>query len=554
VGHYAAAAPDREAIVFGGTRLSYAALDALVDRCAAALLQAGVRLGDRVAMLTTPRPEFAIVLLAAQRIGAIWVGLNTRYRLPELRHILDDCTPAILFSVCRTPEQRLFEPDLCALAAEGRGLQRIVTLEGAIEGVSDTFEAFLASGAAQDFAAATAQPDDPTVIVYTSGTTGRPKGALLAHRNLIYCYEQVSRSFAGKEHLREGLRILCNLPPNHIGCISEMLGNAIIRGGTVVFAERFDPAEAGALIARERITLFGGVPVMLEAMFAHPAFTGADLSSVRAIGWGGAPAARDLVRRMKAMGAHLFTNYGLTEGGAVVSATGPDDGVDDLAGTVGRPDASGDHRIVGDDGLDVPIGGSGEIWLRGPGVFLGYWGNPAATEAATAPGGWLRTSDIAHARADGAWVLEGRKADMFKSGGFNVYPREIELALEEHPDVAYAAVIAVPDAQYFEVGAAFVAAKPGRAPAPSCASASPTTRSPRPSGCATPCRCCRSARWTSTRCATMCSVPSRGARRCPPARTSCRPPCASPSTTSPRRCNAMARRSREACCRWPGSS
>jgi acyl-CoA synthetase (AMP-forming)/AMP-acid ligase II len=466
VSHYAATAPEREAIVFGEARLSYAEFERQVARCAAALQAAGVRPGDRVAMLTTPRPEFAIVLMAAQRIGAIWVGLNTRYRLPELRHILEDCTPALLVSVRTTPEGRDFAPDLRAIAAEPGGPARIITLPDAIPDVSQSFEDFLAAAGGAAPEPAPASPDDPTVIVYTSGTTGRPKGALLAHRNLIYCYEQVSRSFVGKEALREDLRILCNLPPNHIGCISEMLGNAIIRGGAVVFAERFDPAEAGALIAKQRITLFGGVPVMLEAMFAHPAFTGADLSSVRMIGWGGAPASRDLVRRMRETGAHLFTNYGLTEGGAVVSATGPDDSVEDLAETVGRPDASGDQRLVGDDGADAAPGRSGEIWLRGPGVFLGYWNNPEATQAAMAPGGWLRTSDLAHARPDGAWVLEGRKADMFKSGGFNVYPREIELALEEHPDVAYAAVIAVPDPQYFEVGAAFVAAKPGRAPAP----------------------------------------------------------------------------------------
>jgi acyl-CoA synthetase (AMP-forming)/AMP-acid ligase II len=466
VAHHARATPDREAIVFGETRLDYAAFDRAIDRCAAALRACGVGAGDRVAMLTTPRPEFAIVLLAAQRIGAVWVGLNTRYRLPELRHILGDCTPAILISVPRTPEGRELGADLAAIAADGRGLKAIVTLGEAIPGVARALDDFLRTGDGQAPAIATASPDDPTVIVYTSGTTGQPKGALLAHRNLVYCYEQVSRSFAGKEAARDGLRILCNLPPNHIGCISEMLGNALIRGGAVVFAERFDPAEAFELIGRERITLFGGVPVMLEAMFAHPGFAGADLSSVKAIGWGGAPATLDLVHRMRATGAHLFTNYGLTEGGAVVSATGPDDSVGDLAGTVGRPDASSDHRIVDDEGLDVAPGQAGEIWLKGPGVFLGYWNNPAATAATTAPGGWLRTSDIAHTRSDGAWVLSGRKADMFKSGGFNVYPREIELALEEHPDVAYAAVIAVADPKYFEVGAAFVAAKPGRSPSP----------------------------------------------------------------------------------------
>jgi acyl-CoA synthetase (AMP-forming)/AMP-acid ligase II len=464
VSHYAEVAPDREAIVFGATRLGYASFDRLVDRCAAALQRAGVGVGDRVAMLTTPRPEFAVVLMAAQRIGAIWIGLNTRYRLPELRYILDDCTPSLLIAVGETPEGRRFDADLRAIAAESTALNEIVTLPEPLAGVGRSFEQFLVSADGHDLTSSAAHPDDPTVIVYTSGTTGRPKGALLAHRNLIYCYESVSRSFAGKEHLRDGLRVLCNLPPNHIGCISEMLGNAIIRGGTVVFAERFDPAEALDLIASERITLFGGVPVMLETMFADSAFASADLSSVKMIGWGGAPAARDLVRRMMRTGAHLFTNYGLTEGGAVVSATPPAYGIDDLCDTVGRPDDSGDHRIVDDERRDVGPDHAGEIWLRGPGVFLGYWNNPSATAAAMTADGWLRTSDIALARADGAWTLKGRKADMFKSGGFNVYPREIELALEEHPDVGYAAVIAVPDPHYFEVGAAFVVPKPGCAP------------------------------------------------------------------------------------------
>jgi acyl-CoA synthetase (AMP-forming)/AMP-acid ligase II len=465
VRHYARGQAAKEAAVFGETRLDYAAFDARIDRCAAALRQAGVNPGDRVAMLTTPRPEFAIALLAAQRIGAIWVGLNTRYRLPELQYILADCTPRILISLAETPDGRQFEADLRAIQAGDPDLS-IITFPAAIPGLGQSLAQAL--DAAKDAPApeVEAAEDDPTVIVYTSGTTGRPKGALLAHRNLTYSYQSVSRSFIGKEHLRDDLRVLCNLPPNHIGCISELFGNAVIRGGAVVFADRFDPGETLEIIAREKITLFGGVPVMLETIFRHPGFADADLSSVRAIGWGGAPAARDLVGRMMATGAHMFTNYGLTEGGAVVSATPADYGVDDLCDTVGAPDASLDHKIVGEDGQTRAPGQSGEIWLRGPGVFLGYWNNPDATALAMTADGWLRTGDVATATASGAWRLEGRKADMFKSGGFNVYPREIELALEEHPDVAFAAVIGVKDPQYFEVGAAFVVPKPGAGPTP----------------------------------------------------------------------------------------
>ena len=307
--------------------------------------------GDRVAMLTTPRSEFAIVLMAAQRIGAIWVGLNPRYRLGEMQYILDDCKPSIFVAVARDADGRDYENDIQAIRETHPDLP-VVVFGHAEKADAYFFEGRDACVALERFIESPASDNDPTVIVYTSGTTGRPKGALLAHRNLTYCYKSVSRSFDGKESRRDGLRVLCNLPPNHIGCISEMLGNAIIRGGTVVFAERFDPAAVLDIIPRERITLFGGVPVMLQLIFDHPDYAHADLSSVRAIGWGGAPVTRDLVRKMMATGAHLFTNYGLTEGGAVVSATPPNYDVDILCDTVGVPDESADHKLIRDDGGD----------------------------------------------------------------------------------------------------------------------------------------------------------------------------------------------------------
>jgi acyl-CoA synthetase (AMP-forming)/AMP-acid ligase II len=455
VRYHAEASPDREAIVFGATRLSYSVFDRCVDDCAAFLSGAGVKRGDRVAMLTTPRPEFAIVLMAAQRIGAIWVGLNPRYRLGEMDYILNDCKPAIFIAIARDADGRDYADEIRAIGETHKDLPIVTFGESA-------GRFFFEGKTAGDFTThARATKDDPTVIVYTSGTTGRPKGALLAHRNLIYCYESVSRSFAGKETLRDGTRLLCNLPPNHIGCISEMLGNALIRGGTIVFAERFDPAAVLEIIPRERITLFGGVPVMLQMIFDHPDYAQADLSTVRMIGWGGAPVSRDLVCKMMATGAHLFTNYGLTEGGAVVSATPPNYTIDDLCDTVGIPDQSANHRLVAHDGREAEPGESGEIWLRGSGVFLGYWNNPSATALAIDEDGWLKTGDIAASRPGGAWTLKGRKMEMFKSGGFNVYPREIELALEQLSPVALAAIVAVSDPVYFEVGAAFVVAKTG---------------------------------------------------------------------------------------------
>ncbi len=471
VSHYARISPDREALVLDDRRCTYLEFDRSVERTAAALRSAGIRAGDRIAMITTPRPEFAILLMAATRVGAIWVGINPRYTQSEVDHVLGDCTPSMLFSITQDPDGRQYRDIVTRCKDRFPFLDRIVTFPDALPGLSTDFDGFLA---------AEGDPPPPrpkvrdadggvaaAVIVYTSGTTGKPKGALLSNDNLVFSFDSVSRSFVGKEHLRENLRTLCNLPANHIGCISEMVGNTIVCGGTLVFAERFDAGDTLRLIESERITLFGGVPLMLEAIFAHHNAAKTDFASVRIIGWGGAPVAATLLETMAALDVHLFTNYGLTEGGAICSATPPNPTPDILGNTVGTPGTVQEYRIVGEDGKDVAIGEAGEVWLRGRGVFLGYWNNPSATAQTIDTEGWLHTGDLVRQREDGYWVLAGRKSEMFKSGGYNVYPREIELCLEQHPDVANAVVIAVPDARFFEVGAAFVVPTPGRTITPS---------------------------------------------------------------------------------------
>jgi acyl-CoA synthetase (AMP-forming)/AMP-acid ligase II len=458
VTHYARLDPAREALVWNDLRLSYREFADSIDCCAAGLAAAGVEAGDRVAMLTTPRPEFAIVLMACLQRGAIWVGLNPRHRLAELQHVVEDCRPAMLISLLTGPDGRDYRPDLRALA---HGVGRVVTFPEALPGVATSLDSLQGVPTGAPAAGPPGSADAPAVIVYTSGTTGKPKGALLSHRNLLFSYRSVSRSFAGKEYLRDGLRVLCNLPPNHIGGLSEILGNCIVRGGTAIFSERFDPSDVLRTIEKERVTLLGGVPLMLQRIFDHPCFARTDLSSLRLIGWGGAPAPRSLIERMASLGVHLFTNYGLTEGGAVISATPPDYAFDVLADTVGAPFDLHENRIVDEQGRDVPIGRTGEIRLKGGGVFLGYWNDPEATAAAFDSGGWLKTGDMAQRDGNGNWLLRGRTTEMFKSGGYNIYPREIEMALEEHPAVVIAAVVALPDPLYFELGHAFVALIPG---------------------------------------------------------------------------------------------
>ena len=457
VSHFARKTPDAAAMVFGERRFNYAGLEELVERCADAMATAGVRPGDRVATLSTPRPEFLVTLLAALRVGGIWVGLNPRYTAREIGYILGNCRPALFLALLEyLPEETL----------KSAGMpDRIVGLGDATDPSVESFDSFLDSGtASKRRPEVSVSRRDPALLVYTSGTTGRPKGAVLPHASFFHCYRAVLESFIGKEALRANSRMICNLPVNHIGCISEICGNTLLDGGTLVFMEKFDPARMPEVIENERVTIIGGVPAMLQILFEHPAMRGRDFSSLRVITWGGAALPRHLAEALAAMNLHLFTNYGLTEGGSVNTATAPDADLAELTETVGRPDHDHDYRIVTADGDPVRVGESGEIQIRGEGVMLEYFNNPSATAAAFTKDGFLKTGDLAELLPDGRWRLVGRLSEMFKSGGYNVYPREVEAVLEAHPDVALAAVIGVPDRLFDEVGVAFVLPAPDAAP------------------------------------------------------------------------------------------
>ena len=449
VSHFARETPDAEAMVFGERRFNYAELEELVERCADALAALGVQSGDRVATLSTPRPEFLVTLLATLRVGGIWVGLNPKYTAREIDYILADCRPALFFAL---PE---FLPEETLKSAGAP--DRIVGLGNATDPAVESFAGFLESGArSRRRPEVPVSRRDPALLVYTSGTTGRPKGAVLPHASFFHCYRAVLESFIGKEALRANSRMICNLPINHIGCVSEICGNTLLDGGTLVFMERFDPERMPQVIETERITILGGVPAMLQILFEHPAMRAGDFPSLRIITWGGAPLPCHLAEVFAAMNVHLFTNYGLTEGGSVNTATAPDADLAELTETVGRPDHDHDYRIVTADGEPAGVGESGEIQIRGEGVMLEYFNNPSATAAAFTEEGFLKTGDLAELLPDGRWRLVGRMSEMFKSGGYNVYPREVEAVLEAHPDVALAAIIGVPDRLFDEVGVAFV--------------------------------------------------------------------------------------------------
>ena len=458
--YWAARRPTAEAMVLDTLRLTYAELAAAVDRYARAMFAAGVRRGDRVAVLCTPRPEGLICFLAAARLGAMFTGLNLRFKLDELAYVVADSMPRLLIALPQF-ESRDYRLDLRVLADEHRSIEQVITLFEAVPGLSRSLDAFLTAGESIDgdaYARAvdTVEPEDPVLLVYTSGSSGRPKGAMISHRGLCHCSRnQCDHWWA------DPLHVLDNLTISNMFGVGDLFCYCLVGGGTTVFMERFDPAGVLATIERERVTVWGQVATMLQLALAHQDATSADISSLQLIFWAGAPAPRELITRLQAICPNLSTNYGLTETVAGVTYAKIGSSLDVLADTAGAPDPRYELRVVSADGRVLGDGEEGEVQVRGRCRMIGYFNKPEATAAMIDTEGWLHTGDLGLRRPDGNYRIVGRLSDMYKSGGFNVYPREIEILLEGYPGVSLAAVVGVPDGLYGEVGWAYLAPKPG---------------------------------------------------------------------------------------------
>ncbi|WP_129774466.1 class I adenylate-forming enzyme family protein [Peristeroidobacter soli] len=458
VAWYAAATPDAPAMVIDEHCTSYRELARQVDELSRALLAAGVQRGDRVATLTTPHPEYLVVFLATASLGAIWVGLNPRYQRQELLYVLSDSEPKIVLTRTRIAG-RDYLPELHALRRSLPQIEHWIALdEMPAGGELTTLPVFLNRGneiapAHVEQARTQVAPEDPALIVYTSGSTGQPKGALLPHRGLVRCsLVQYSQWHPAP------LRTLNFFPINHIGCVGDVSCYTLVAGGCIVFLEKFDPAAVLERIESQRVTFWGGVPTTFLLSMADPAFASTDLSSLQFIFWSGAAASVELVDRLAAMGVRLATSYGLTETVGSVTFTSADASREELAETIGSAPAAYEVRLADANGEVTARDTPGEIQVRGDFIMCGYWRRPDATADAIDREGWLHTGDLAVRRADGRLRLVGRLKEIFKSGGYNIYPREIEQALELHASVALAAVVAVPDPIYGEVGHAFVVA------------------------------------------------------------------------------------------------
>lgn len=459
---YARQTPQRAALSFNGTEMGYAELLQRADRLGRALTQAGLQPGERVAVLSTPRPEFLVALLAIMKVGLVYVGLNPRYTARELIYVLEDARPAAVLSLASF-EGRDHARELASLLPaapwvrqawrldDGPGVDTLQAMASLLAGADELPDA------AWQARCAAVDPADPAVIVYTSGSTGQPKGAVLPHRSLVSSPRNALIAVGLSEP-----SAVCDLPTNHVACLGDLCASILIGGGLIVFQQRFDAAHLLEAIETHRLTNLMHTPTVLQLLLQHPDIDRRDLSSLRIVAWGGATMPLEAIREWRRRVGRLMVVYGMTE--TVCNVTWADERCSDeqLAKTIGFPGEGIEMRLVNDAGEPAPDGQPGEIQVRYTGLMLGYHGRSDATAAAFTADGFLRTGDVATRQSDGSLQLVGRRSEMFKSGGYNVYPREIEMVLEQHPALALAAVVSVSDPVFHEVGHAWLMLEPGQ--------------------------------------------------------------------------------------------
>ncbi len=444
----AALTPERTALVYEDRSWTYAELDREINRAAHALRALGVNHGDRVAYLDLNHPRFFVTMFAAARLGAIFVPLNFRLTAPELSFIINDA------GVHTMVHDEMFAPLVDGIRDQIPVRNHVcATPRDGVRGWDEVMHDQRDSGHDNQVSL-----DEVAVIMYTSGTTGRPKGAMLTHGNFLW---NDVNALLGYDTLSDD-RTLVVAPLFHIGGLNVTPLTAFLKGATVVLERSFDPGRVLELIPRHRITTMFGVPAMFLFVSQHPGFAAADLSSVRSFICGGAPVPEALIRLYGQRGISFAQGYGLTETAPFASIV-PVERALDKVGSAGVPPFFTDVACVDDRDDPVPAGERGEVVVRGPNVMKGYWNRPEAT-AEVMRNGWFHTGDVGVMDEEGYLYIVDRKKDMIISGGENVYPAEVEDAIYKHPDVAEVAVIGVPDQRWGEVVCAIVVARPGSSP------------------------------------------------------------------------------------------
>jgi len=454
---------DREYLVHEGRRVSFAEHARAVASTAAALRDLhGIGPGDRVAILAANRPEWLTVFQATAALGAITVGMNGWWAADEIRYGVADCEPKLIVA----DRRRLERLGGAARAAEVLGVPVIE-----METDSPVLEAYAPDA---ELPPGAASEDDPALILYTSGTTGRPKGAVLSHRNVIGM-QNLQSLLAARATAHLPAEVLARMPPGRwlvnspFFHVSGLLAGAIAAladGQTMVlYSGRFEVTRALELIQQERCTTWSLVPTLAWRVVNHPDTPTYDLTSIQRLGGGSAAFSPELVRRLQ----EVFPNtkgavgvgYGLTESGGVATTAGAAQ-LESEPGAIGTPVPTVEVTVHHEDGTQAADGVEGELWIRSPLVMLGYWRNDEATAKSLTPNRTLRTGDLGYAR-DGRLYLATRRSDLILRGGENVYPAEIEHCLDAHPDIAESVVVGIPDPEWGEQVKAIVVPAAGSA-------------------------------------------------------------------------------------------
>jgi fatty-acyl-CoA synthase len=416
-----------------GRRWTYAQLDRAVACCARVLVERGLGEGDRVVSLARNRVDLAILHLACARMGAIYAPLNWRLSPPEIVALAEDAEPALVVG----------DQELARAGLDGLSIDLLIA----------------EIAAAHPLATKAFDRDRPSLILYTSGTSGRPKGVLLSENNL----DQTAINFGRLGRVTHQSVFLNDAPMFHVIGLVTTIRPPLMHGGAILVSDGFEPGRTLARLADPALAVshYFCVPQMAQALRAHPDYAPVRLQGLTAVFTGGAPHPAADIRGWLADGVPIADGFGMSEAGTVFGMPVEIDQIDRRAGSAGVAMPGLSVRIVDGEGRDCPVGAAGELLLKGDNIFRSYWRRPDDTARAFTAEGWFRTGDIAQADADGFHWLVDRKKDMFISGGENIYPAEIEAALAGHPAIAECAVVGLPDARWGEIGHVALVVKVG---------------------------------------------------------------------------------------------
>lgn len=455
--------PDAPAVIADDVRMRYSELDDAARRFAGDLLAAGICRGDKVAILVPNVPDFTIAYFGVLYAGGVVVPLNTLLVTNEIAFQLEDseARAIVIHEQCASVAFKALEH------AAGCRLAYTVGMKGGPHCCSKRFEDVISNGPLADIAQTAG--DDTAVILYTSGTTGKPKGAELTHFGLYYNAQLVAERALGlwpedPYLLGPGHVGLAVLPLYHAFGQTNIQNGVLFGGGTVTYLLRFCPADVARICARDRVTFFAGVPTMYIGLLNDPEVSTEQMSTVRRCVSGGAALPVEVKEEFfKRFGLRIQEGYGLTETSPLACIQPPNE--TSKAGTIGKPVLGVEMKIFDDQDREVPQGERGEIVIRGHNIMKGYFKRPVATAEAMR-NGWFHSGDIGYVDPQGDFFIVDRKKDLIIRGGYNVYPREVEEALYCHPAVAEAAVIGVPDGRLGEEVKAIVALRPGASATP----------------------------------------------------------------------------------------